>query len=331
MRLPRLGIALCVLAAAAACSSNQAAPPSPPADPNSTVLIGTTPAGEAIVSVLKLPADIDSAVKWRLALHRDPGTQQPAGYDLRCDTETTVPNTNGKRKETHATERKGTWEWGSGRSTDQGAVIVKLVNGLSLVQLNENIFHLLNEDRSLMIGGGGWSYTLYRESTAEPPVKESEVEFPPSDSYKLTPLASGPEVYGIYLGRSPIAGIWRELRRPNPMDAMKAKWRLTLLKDPQTGAPTKYRIDGTMYREGLMKDPQEPREGTWTISEHPSTKAIVYELGPWKSEPGLKLLCGDDNVLFILDASDKLMVGSADFSYTLNRSDTPPQTAAAKR
>lgn len=319
MTVPRLGIVLCVLAAVAACASNHAAPTAPPEDPNATVLIGTTPAGATIVPILKLTADRDSAVKWRLTLHREPHSQKPAGYELRCESEAAVPGTNGERKRPYTIEHKGVWEWGTGRAADPLGVIVKLDIGLGLAQLNENVFHVLRRDRSLMVGSGGWSYTLNRESAAEQPLQESEVVFPPSDSYKLTPLASGPEVFGIYIGRSPIAGIWRELERPDPLDAMKAKWRLTLFKDPQTGAPTKYRIDGTLYRKGLMKSPQEPREGEWKISEHPSTKAVVFELGPWKSEPGITLLCGDENVLFFLDKNNKLMVGSADFSYTLNR------------
>lgn len=330
MRRSRLGLALCVVAAAAACGGNHAASPPSPADPNSTVLIGTTPAGAAIVPVLKVSAERDSWIRWRLVLKRDPNSRQPAGYALRCESEAAVPGTNGERKRPYTIEHKGTWEWGTGRAADPLAVIVKLDIGLGLAQINENVFHVLNRDRSLMVGGGDWSYTLNRENAAEGPAQESEVEFPPSDSYQLTPLASGPAVFGIYVGRSPIKGIWHELERPGPLDAMKAKWRLTLFKDPQTGAPTTYRIDGTLYREGLMKNPQEPREGEWRISEHPSTKSVVYELGPWKPEPGLTLLCGDENVLFFLDRNDKLMVGSADFSYTLNRRDEAPQTSAAR-
>jgi hypothetical protein len=328
MRSPRLGVTLCFLAAASACASNHAAPPAQPEDPHSTVLIGTTPPGESILTALNLPGGSDSYLQWRLALHRDPQTQAPAGYELRCDSVVAVANTRGRRQ--HTAERAGTWELDRGRPGDPQAPLVKLDNGLGLVQLDENVFHLLNDDRSLMVGSGGFSYTLNRESAAEPLVNVSEVEFPPSDSYQLTPLASGPEVFGIYVGRSPMKRIWRELGRPGSLDSMKAKWRLTLFKDSQTGAPTKYRIDGTLYREGLMKDPQEPREGTWTISELPSTKAVVYQLGPWKSEPGLTLLRGDDNVLFFLDRNGQLMVGGADFSYTLNRREEAPQTAAAK-
>jgi len=322
-------MAICVLAAVAACVSNHAAPPASPEDPNSTVLIGTTPAGRELSTVMKLTAERDSPVKWRLILRREPGSQKPAGYELRCDLEEPDPGSSGERMRQSSREYKGKWEWGTGRVLDPMGVVVKLDLGLALAQMNDNVFHVLSRDRSLMVGGGGWSYTLQRESAAEPPVQESEVEFPPSDSYQLTPLASGPAVFGVYVGRSPIKGIWRELERPGPLDAMKAKWRLTLFKDVRTGAPTRYRIDGTLYREGLMKRPQEPREGEWKISEHPTTKAVVFELGPWKSEPGIRLLCGDENVLFFLDRQDKLMVGSADFSYTLNRREET-QTSAAK-
>ena len=39
----------------------------------------------------------------------------------------------------------------------------QLPTGISLVKLNDNLFHLLTSTNELMIGNGGWSYSLNRK------------------------------------------------------------------------------------------------------------------------------------------------------------------------
>ena len=92
------------------------------------------------------------------------------------------------------------------------------------------------------------------------------------------------------------------------------KWRVTLCQNPQTAAPTTYKIEGSLHRANA-------REGTWSIIRGAKTdpNAIVYRLSPDQAEPALFLLKADDNVLFFLNQNLEPMVGHAEFSYTLNR------------
>src|SRR5262245_47849434 len=109
-------------------------------------------------------------------------------------------------------------------------------------------------------------------------------------------------------------GITRFLKRDPNARGTKLKWVITLFQDPMTQRPTTYRIEGTLFRRNI-------REGRWTIRQGTATDphATVYELEPTRSQAGLSLLKGDDNVLFFLDGDREPFVGHADFSYTLNR------------
>jgi hypothetical protein len=53
-------------------------------------------------------------------------------------------------------------------------------------------------------------------------------------------------------------------------------------------------------------------------------------LSPTGAERALLLFKGDDNVLFFLDGQQRLLIGNADFSYTLNRVPARGSVAAAR-
>jgi hypothetical protein len=120
-------------------------------------------------------------------------------------------------------------------------------------------------------------------------------------------------VFGVFEGRTPALGIARELKIDPDGERMKAKWRVTLYRDPGTKAPTTYKVEGTLHRKGL-------REGTWSAARGGGA-GVVYHLAAANAEADLFLLKGDDNVLFFLGKDRKPLVGHADFSYTLNRRD----------
>lgn len=127
-------------------------------------------------------------------------------------------------------------------------------------------------------------------------------------------LPAGPEVYGVFDGRTPCEEISRALRHAFPSDCFKLKWRIVLYQDPITKAPTHFTIASTFHRT-------ENQKGKWTILSGTSRDAedVVFRLTPAGDEASLYLLKGDDNVLFFLDNNKKLLVGNGDFSYTLNR------------
>jgi hypothetical protein len=179
--------------------------------------------------------------------------------------------------------------------------------------MDESVLHLLNADQSLMIGTGGQSFTLYAVDKTEELGDRSIALSRPSASYKIDAASTGPNVFAIFEGRTPGRGIARQLGLGDDRGRLKAKWRLTLYQDPDTKQPTTYKIEGTLFR-------QQVRSGTWDIvtAESNGAARTIYRLQAANGQPELQLQKGDDNVLFFLDAKQKLLVGHADFSYTLN-------------
>lgn len=263
-----------------------------------SVFVGTTPCTETIRPLLQIPADANSElIRWELTL-------LPAGYKLRCEHESTT------NKGTKVIQKEGTWTATKGIKSNPDAVVYELNGAVALFQLDSNILHILNPDRSLMIGHGGWSYTLNRKEAAEKAPDPRLALMQPDMSYQIAPLATGPNVFGVFEGRTPCQGIARELKvRVDPANT-KVKWRVTLYQNPDTRAPTTYKIEGSLHR-------RTSREGTWSISS--GAEGTIYRLAQTDTEPAILLLKGDDHVLFFLDQNRKPRVGHADFSYTLNR------------
>jgi hypothetical protein len=94
----------------------------------------------------------------------------------------------------------------------------------------------------------------------------------------------------------------------------RVKWRITLRQDEGTRKPTTYKIEGSLHRSA--------REGTWRIvrGAAPDEDAVVYQLDGTAGEAPMLLWKGNDEVLFLLDERKQPLVGTIDFSYTLNRS-----------
>jgi hypothetical protein len=279
------------------------------------VFAGSSPCDASVRTLLQIPPGPDAhLIQWKLALYQHPGTRAPAGYELRCKYGLTVPGQPGLDRDARTLERQGRWSIAKGTKSNPDAVVYALDGAVSFFRVDPNVLHALDRDGSLLVGGGGWSYTFYRADALETPVDPSLEAGRPSESYTLPPVPTGPSVFGVFGGRSPCRGIARELKVSGAEHRPRVKWRVTLFQDPETGAPTTYRVESCLHR-------QPAREGRWTLLRGAASdpKAVVYRLDATKTEPALFLLRGDDNVLFFLDGSRKPLVGNADFSYTLNR------------
>ena len=278
------------------------------------VFCGSTPCGEAIREVLRIPTNgAPELMEWKLTLYQD-SKAAPSRYELHCRYGSTAPNKPGLAKDVKTLERQGTWTISKGTKSNPDATVYELDGAVSLYQVDANVLHVLNPDCTLMFATSGWSYTLNRTEHAEKSPDRALVLAQPDMSYQIAPLASGPTVFGVFEGRSPCQGIARELKSQVNAGCNKVKWRVTLYQNAETRTPTSYRIEGTLYR-------QNAREGQWTIMRGTAKdpNAIVYQLAAAKSEPAIFLLKGDDNVLFLLDQKRNPFVGGCDFSYTLNR------------
>jgi hypothetical protein len=284
------------------------------------VFCGSSPCGEAIRQVLQIPTNgAPDIIEWKLTLYQDPKTQAPSRYELRCDYGSTAPNQPGLAKGRKTLERQGTWTTGKGTKSNPDATVYELNGAVSFLQVDANVLQVLNADRSLMNGTGGWSYTLNRMEHAEKSVERELVLSQPDMSYQISPLAMGPTVFAVFEGRTPCHGIARELKKSMHEGCNKVKWRVTLYQNAETLAPTTYKVEGSLHR-------REAREGDWNVIQTDSN-ATIYRLAATKTEPALFLLKGDDNVVFFLDQNQNPLVGNCDFSYTLNRRSASSQVA----
>lgn len=281
--------------------------------------VGSTPAGTLPREFLGgLPASAPCHnITWCVSLSTNQTKGQSMSFKLTALYRVPSRANPNQSEDGPAVEASGTLD--VVRHTRTGSLIYRLNaektrRSLSLLSVGEGLLHLLDADGTLMIGNGGWSYTLNRADHAEKPVEPSVAASAPDMSYKISPLAKGPDVFAVFEGRTPCHGIARQLKIPQHTGCTKVKWRVTLYHDPANKTPTTYKIEGSLHR-------RSPRQGTWSIVRGATTdpNATVYRLDATGREAPLFLLRADDNILFFLSQDREPMVGHAEFSYTLNR------------
>ena len=137
-------------------------------------------------------------------------------------------------------------------------------------------------------------------------------------SYTISPVSTGSSVFAVFEGRTPCAGISRAIGLPENPACLKVKWRVTLYQNPQSSAPAAYKIERTLHR-------QQAREGSWRVVRGLASdpNAVVYQLDPTATEGAILLLRADDNILYFLNPQKQALIGTVDFSYTLNRRAEP--------
>jgi hypothetical protein len=177
--------------------------------------------------------------------------------------------------------------------------IYNLSNGgktLGLAELNVNLLHILDDANQLLVGNGGWSYTLNNVSA----MTTSLVNWVAPPSVLKDSMA--------FEGRTPcgVPGIM-EPGRP----CYKLKWLLVLYANPVENKPSTYKIYGTAWRKERFK------KGTWKILTVPGDRT-TYQLNDEKGSTFINLIKLDKNILVFTDAAGNLLVGDLDFSYTLN-------------
>jgi hypothetical protein len=296
-------------------------PPVPPGSSTVGVFVATSPCDAVSRAALKIPATPNcEMIKWNLTLFEDAKTLTPTTYELNFVYGMPEQGTKGLSQGGTKAGWKGRWKIVPGAD----AVVYELDLGapkgtVSFLKVDHNLLHLLDQDKRLAMGNAGWSYTLNR--TGDPgrnmqqarPAATSQFQLA-SPTTDASQIATDSSILGRFVGRSPCHEVARELSEAVTPDCMKVKWDLTLYQDPNTLAPTTYKLNGTFYRERVQ-------EGKWAIVRGTKTSptAVVYQLDPEKPRGSLFLLKADSNILFFLDRDRNLLVGNADFSYTLNR------------
>jgi hypothetical protein len=169
---------------------------------------------------------------------------------------------------------------------------------LKLAELNANLLHIVNNDNTLLRGGGGWSYAL-NNMTPSPSnqfnmIKKQQIVLKDSIAFE---------------GRTP-CGV-PHIIEPGKL-CYKLKWYLVLYSSKKN-EPATYRILGTPYRRE-----DGGKRGNWLVTTSKDGR-IIYQLNDENEKPFIYLLQLDQGVLIFTEANGNLLVGDHDFSYTLNR------------
>lgn len=256
------------------------------------LLVASTPAHDSIKSIFRIPADkkIDF-IRWTLALNKN------QKFNLNINFGEGQPNTSGFKGGGERLTLNGNFSQIGNiyQLKSEG-----LSDTLSFVKLNDNLFHLLTGDGKLMVGNGGWSYTLSRKDLVAVNAPVSWKSNPTNNTAQET----------IFDGRTPCLDFARQYNLEVGSDCFKLKWKLTLFRDAITNEPTTYKLQRTLHRQSAV-------EGKWTIKKN--SAAVIYQLDPDQPNESISFLVGDENVLFFLDKENQLLTGNSDFSFTLNR------------
>jgi NlpE N-terminal domain len=149
-----------------------------------------------------------------------------------------------------------------------------------------------------------------------------------TNSCSQTNTPAGSSVRGIFVASTPCSNGTRPLPDiPVNADCELIKWNLTLYHDESKKTPTTYKLSclyglpeqGTTGLIGGGKKIE--MEGKWAIIKGTGSNpnAIIYRLIDNKTTKTISFLHLSADLLHLLDADQRLMIGSAAWSYTLNR------------
>ena len=184
---------------------------------------------------------------------------------------------------------EGNWTITEGTRVNPKAVVLQLhtdnsPNSISFLKVSDNIIHVVDTNKNMMVGNGSWAYTLSRTSGRT------------IHDTSLPSVIAGSPTLGVFEGRTQCLDFLVEFAQQPSGDCDKVKWKLTL----------------TTNRYNLLTS-RGSSEGVWAAEEN------IYQLKSDKTEQTISLLRVDDNHLFFLDQSMNLLVGNALWSYTLSR------------
>jgi hypothetical protein len=222
------------------------------------IYIGSTPANRVVKSFLAIPfSDSIDFIRWNLEIddHK---------YQLSCNYGIGKPNTNGFMDGGKKIELTGKY-----RKEKNHYSLQNNNKTLVIAILNEHVLHLAEENKNLLIGNGGWSYTLSSQGSKLP------------IDIKLKPTALQDSM--VFQGRTPCREI-ANLGLTLSQNCYKIKWSLILYASK--GKPTTYRTRGTII----------PETGKWKIKDG----MILLESG----EHPVYFIMADENILLFTDTKN---------------------------
>ena len=249
------------------------------------IYTGSTPAGPVIKSFLGIPlSDSVDFIRWKFIL----GDNR---YQLQCNYGIGKPNTNGFINGGTKIDLEGEC-----RKENNYYQLQNGIKSLKVAELNENLLHFANADNSLLVGNGGWSYTLNNIA--------------PSGTHQINIRAAPTTLKDsiAFQGRTPcnVPGVIAPGRL-----CYKLKWYMVLYANTTNGSGC-YKILGTPWRK------EGGRKGNWKLITG-KNGSTIYQFNDDQGNGFLYLLKLDEHILVFTDPQGKLLVGDEDFSYTLNR------------
>lgn len=264
-------------------------------------LQASTPGDSAIKNMLNIdqafPVDF---IRWRLLIKPENQT-----FDLDISYGLSQPNTlgftaDGQKKSVQGSYQVHNSSRGEVYQLKSAAAKVEL----SLLQFNEDLYHVLDAKGQLLLGNGGWSYSLNRKNA-------TKVKAALPVLVTAATLSKSTRHVVVFDGRTPCSELAQDYKIPVSNDCFKLKWRLTLYRDSITLKPSTYTLTRINRRANAI-------QGTWKIVQ--KGESVIYQLHPTnKEDEALQFLVGDENVLFFLDKTQRLLVGDENFSFALNR------------
>jgi hypothetical protein len=140
----------------------------------------------------------------------------------------------------------------------------------------------------------------------------------------------GASKLGVFVATSPCNEVSRRLLQiPATANCEMIKWNLTLYQDANTLTPTTYTLNGVyglpqQGTNGLSNGGTKvDREGRWKIVRgiKANPDAVVYELDSGDPQGSVSFLKVDHNLLHLLNRDGSFAIGTAGWSYTLNRTE----------
>ena len=275
------------------------------------VLVASTPGNDVIKSLLAIPPDkkIDF-IRWNLVLTNPESERHSFSLDINYGE--AQPNTSGFKNGGEKKSIEGEYGISQEKGLINGKVYhlksPKLADEIQFIKLSENIYHSISPQMQLMVGNGGWSYTLNRKE----PLSNCTTVLPVLTAFSSLPADTSRQI--IFEGRTPCLDIAREKNLVVSADCFKLKWKLVLSRDPKTLLPTTYRLYRTNSRQNDLT-------GNWVIKKGSgsNSNAIIYQLDSDKPDKSISLYLADENVAFFLHDDNEFFTGDENFSYTLNR------------
>ena len=256
------------------------------ANSKETNYTASTPAAPLIRTFLGISlTDSIDFIRWKLSL-------TDKKYSLECRYGIGKPNTNGFYNEKKVVIR------GIVKRENNNYILENGSHVLKLAELNANLLHVVNNDHTLLRGGGGWSYALNKMA--------------PSATNQFNMITKQQIVIKdsiAFEGRTP-CGV-PHIIEPGK-ECYKLKWYLVLYSNKKN-EPDTYRILGTPYRRD-----DGGKRGNWLVTTGQDGR-IIYQLNDENGKPFIYILQLDKGVLIFTDVDGNLLVGDHDFSYTLNR------------